>query len=820
MSLQTGPNVLECSGLVYLEIVVKEAHAVMEAETAKSSRLSHDKPNYNNTGLSDPNDMQGHTFRPQPLQDNTGMLNMTIPESVPKHKSKTPNKSANYTIGDVLGNELPKIDQAELNYLKMKKVQEQKLFTGIPDVAEDPSYNNSQNDLHRKGADHSDFDFFISKPQPTHMNHTNQQRISSNILNEDKEKTFDEIYKERIDSGKSEEAMARVIKESNKIDDKIQQMQDELSIIPTFFEPINKCKQSIADTIRERKQLSNFMLSMLNRIIMEERESSSPASSPSKPPRSAVSEELYEEISTMCQFYTQFSREVDRVMGSEHKDIDRHTLTEYMSSDLAKKSKQKSATKSKEAPKQQSKIKESLYSDDEEGGDRIRKINPENIDDESEKSEENDEDEGEEKEAEDEIEQEGEDDQDRSSEDKEDREEREEREVSPPSRPKTPPPMDLDGDDNYAGDHIRNRSKSRKKSPVPSNEVYGHSHADALRKRRERNEQRQRDHRNMHAVDSQREFEDYERRLGLADPLHSESNRLRPLSPAGQDTHPLQRILAREEEDNNRYRERLKQKHYKSSSKKSKGKDKEVNAQAGEDGEEGTLIQKIDVGRYYGDGSEEEGGGMRPREIRRRRGKGKDNREDDGEDGDGDEGGKESEDSEDGEEDQGEEHDAEGAEGDTAGKYDGLFEKLKSRQEDLPKQASKSSRRRKKRIKVKESSKEPALRQREQSKEKNNKSQIRYYRNPSKVKQPVAKLPEALTNLDSSKFENLIYKTKKRRMYIVVQDYRVKDKNYISLRQGDIVCAVHEIAGWSFVYFEENPRKYGFFPTDFLNLIN
>ena len=88
-----------------------------------------------------------------------------------------------------------------------------------------------------------------------------------------------------------------------------------------------------------------------------------------------------------------------------------------------------------------------------------------------------------------------------------------------------------------------------------------------------------------------------------------------------------------------------------------------------------------------------------------------------------------------------------------------------------------------------------------------------------KPKLPKAE-PAPLVNLDSTKYEMMIYHTKKRKMYITVQDYRNKDRNYLSLRQGDIVCCVHEVSGWSFVYFEDNPKKFGFFPTDYLSIIS
>lgn len=81
-------------------------------------------------------------------------------------------------------------------------------------------------------------------------------------------------------------------------------------------------------------------------------------------------------------------------------------------------------------------------------------------------------------------------------------------------------------------------------------------------------------------------------------------------------------------------------------------------------------------------------------------------------------------------------------------------------------------------------------------------------------------LPPIIKNLDSSKYENLIYKSKKRKMYIAVKDFRPKDRNYFPMRQGDIVCSVYERKGWYLVYYEDNPKKFGFAPGNYLNIIH
>lgn len=83
-----------------------------------------------------------------------------------------------------------------------------------------------------------------------------------------------------------------------------------------------------------------------------------------------------------------------------------------------------------------------------------------------------------------------------------------------------------------------------------------------------------------------------------------------------------------------------------------------------------------------------------------------------------------------------------------------------------------------------------------------------------------AKLPPWLKGVDVSRYENQIYTTKKRKMYIAIKDFRVSDKNYFPLRQGDVVCCVSTEKGWYFVYKEENPKKFGFCPGNYLNLIS
>lgn len=77
-----------------------------------------------------------------------------------------------------------------------------------------------------------------------------------------------------------------------------------------------------------------------------------------------------------------------------------------------------------------------------------------------------------------------------------------------------------------------------------------------------------------------------------------------------------------------------------------------------------------------------------------------------------------------------------------------------------------------------------------------------------------------LKELDSSRYENKIYSAKKRKMYIAVKDFKLQDRNFFALKQGDVVCSVAKVKEWLFVYKENKPQKFGFCPQSCLNLID
>ena len=57
-------------------------------------------------------------------------------------------------------------------------------------------------------------------------------------------------------------------------------------------------------------------------------------------------------------------------------------------------------------------------------------------------------------------------------------------------------------------------------------------------------------------------------------------------------------------------------------------------------------------------------------------------------------------------------------------------------------------------------------------------------------------------------------------MYITIKDFRmINNKIYFPIRQGDILCSVYEKDGWNLVYDECNPKKFGFVPSNYIQLI-
>lgn len=56
-------------------------------------------------------------------------------------------------------------------------------------------------------------------------------------------------------------------------------------------------------------------------------------------------------------------------------------------------------------------------------------------------------------------------------------------------------------------------------------------------------------------------------------------------------------------------------------------------------------------------------------------------------------------------------------------------------------------------------------------------------------------------------------------MNIALINYRAASKNYLSVREGDVICTVLDKKGWALGYVEGNAQKYGFIPKNHLRQI-
>lgn len=205
----------------------------------------------------------------------------------PEHQQQS--KKPFYGVTDILGPDPGRPDPAEVANLKYLKNAEDRIFA-IPN----PDNTASPVDQRPRGRQ-EDFDFTIAKKK------------------QPKEKTFNELY-QQVAHRKDDQKYIDLIKECEALEKKIAQIDEERLTVPSFQQPLRRHKQKVADSYKERKELTDFMLVMLPR--MEE--------------TGVDVSEIKEDIASMGQFYSYFEPEVHNFV---HKDdlhvVERHTIDEY-----------------------------------------------------------------------------------------------------------------------------------------------------------------------------------------------------------------------------------------------------------------------------------------------------------------------------------------------------------------------------------------------------------------------------------------------------------------------------------------------------------
>jgi hypothetical protein len=85
--------------------------------------------------------------------------------------------------------------------------------------------------------------------------------------------------------------------------------------------------------------------------------------------------------------------------------------------------------------------------------------------------------------------------------------------------------------------------------------------------------------------------------------------------------------------------------------------------------------------------------------------------------------------------------------------------------------------------------------------------------------QKAPELPPLLKIKDLNKYQNLLFRTPKKRMYIAKKDFHIKDKCYLRVRHGDLVVSIYKEGGWDLCYANEEPKKIGFVPSSYVQSI-
>lgn len=713
IKLNASSSVLDCSGLVFLEIVLKES-ALIEMVQAKARVTEAEEPEEEDEAADEepvhpvaPNVQRGAQQFPHSAAKGRAAskeaaskeskqeisLDTKKQSSTTQADGKKSSKPTLYGFADVMGPEMEKLPSKEIAQNQKKKAVEAKLFS-----EPNPSNIGTIKDTKPIVQSQDEFEYTLSK---------SRDRIPTN-----QETSFNDIFDKHVAKKKEDQKYIDLVKDCERLNKKISEVNDEASVLPNFSETVNKYKNRMIKEIKERKDLVNFMQTMTYKM---QQANAGFKSSETGESTGLVDEELSEEIDNLATFYNKYSLELEKMFMKEGEYIrERHTVDEYIFTDKSR-------------------------------FDKKKKMTPEKLDKEVDV-----------------------------------RNDEEEEEVA-----------EEEGDDEEDLERRREEEKRNAKKMLHMHgQTYAPSTQDALKRKRKHNEHAERKHRHASrdSIDSQKEFEDHEKNI-KDEEEHIDYKKSKAAADSLEDSEESA------ENENNEYKKRLLQQHYKGKTSK---KSSEGHPGVQKINLDDNLLEEHHFPPEDQDEAEEEY--LKPRI-------GQDHDQED-QDQYQDHAGKahrpahsqqpEGEVSED------EDHKKQ--------TYEQAIERMRTKESELQSDLKDEARRRKK-IKMRESSRDAS-----RSKSLNRKDMKAM---PVRNVKTASRLPPMIPGLDASKYENMIYKSKKRKTYIVVEDYRNNNKNYISLRQGDIVCSVLDYNNdWMFVYFEDQPARYGFFPSVLLNLIS
>ena len=796
LKLHSGSNVLECSGLCYLEIVVLEAALVNKHSETAQERLTKGMDTFRGDVPPETDTRRSLSKeRPKPPihivpEDQNLLLSSNKKSRCGMHDQPF------YGFADVLGTEVERMSVSEIKEYRERKEVERKIFGG-------DQRGNSPKAL--KSRDDS-LDITIAKEGRKSLGP--RQRDSSVG-----DRTFEELYA-ATQHPHQDDAFLQTSKDCLTLEGKVRSTVEEKDTLPTFFSAIDEARQDILSTLRERKEMALWMSTMMAQM---------PSSFLDGLDGEIDPYELEEEVSGLSDFYSKFSIDLQRAFSNpnsnqQKRSTERHTIDEYYNK------RTKPVPRKRSGKKVSNKVERKILSAQEQP----TRARPQ------------------------------------------------------PSASKEDSEDDIEGVElvvaEMTGAETANLSQASRKSSKKvfqgSNEPFGKSNVQVLKNRRRENERREREHLEsardqdqIEVEDSQMEFEQHERQVyGMHVPAGEAGGR-------GSVTPHDERS---DDSENETYRKRLLASGYKKGTSANstntkmvprrnfhepeahpdeelraahpKSRSVSVSKRSKPNKASSKMLQREGSERPHDEflkrplhhrmesESDGEGVSMRPRGTKTTL---NNDPEEEysfqvGEDEDRDDKKVKSDIAE--REDQPRYSDEENSpvRSREIRKYSQVIAKMRNAGGDEDGSDGEDDHSERpplhQRIKIKESSRDPSERRRQMRSKSHSRVSSKVGskapRQPlSRMavpanKQPQLQIPNLLQSVDSTKHENLIYKCKKRRMYISQQDFRGPDRNYLTVRQGDIVCAVMQQEAWAFVYLEHNPKKFGFVPALFLALIS
>ena len=223
LHLQTSSNILECTGLTYMQLVCLEARLITTQDS------SNDQANFSQTLC----------------------LDTDIKETNASNRSHTGRKKVLYGIAEIIGPELPKLTKSEIMSLATQKQVEDKLFTH-----NEPTLNSNLIPLQSREEDSCRYGHNrTSSKQQDEMDYT----LTTGL-------TFNNIFEATVNKPHQNRQFLEESKLIDQIDLKLKLASDESRLMPSFNSTIKDSLVDISEEVLDKMEACKWMKQMLESI--------------------------------------------------------------------------------------------------------------------------------------------------------------------------------------------------------------------------------------------------------------------------------------------------------------------------------------------------------------------------------------------------------------------------------------------------------------------------------------------------------------------------------------------------------------------------